>query len=184
MRILGNGNVGIGSSAPGCALHVERAGTAKANLDMLCLTNAVNAADMDGTGLSLKFRQFAYDGSSPAAYDSARISAYTEQDWTVSTATTRDSELRFETSLNGTLASKLSISSAGNVLPGSDSAQDFGADATRWANVYADNLFTGDLHLTNERGSWTVIEEENYLTLRNNKNGKMFKIVMQEISEE
>ena len=46
------------------------------------------------------------------------------------------------------------------------------------------NIFTMDLHLANDRGDWTVIEEENYLSLRNNKNGKMFKILMQEISEE
>jgi hypothetical protein len=46
------------------------------------------------------------------------------------------------------------------------------------------NIFTMDLHLANERGDWTVIEEEDYLSLRNNKNGKMFKILMQEISEE
>ena len=38
-----------------------------------------------------------------------------------------------------------------------------------------------DLHLTNERGSWTVIEEEDYLTLRNNKNDKVYKLVMEEI---
>ena len=46
------------------------------------------------------------------------------------------------------------------------------------------NIFTMDLHLANDRGDWTVIEEEDYLSLRNNKNGKMFKILMQEISEE
>ena len=32
-----------------------------------------------------------------------------------------------------------------------------------------------------ERGSWTVIEEENYLTLRNNKTDKVYKLVMEEI---
>ena len=68
--------------------------------------------------------------------------------------------------------------------PDADSTYDLGSNTIRWQNIYADNIYSGDLHLTNERGSWTVIEEENYLSLRNNKNGKMFKIVMQEISEE
>jgi hypothetical protein len=43
------------------------------------------------------------------------------------------------------------------------------------------DLYTSDLHLANERGDWTVIEEENYLTLRNNKTDKVYKLVMEEI---
>mgnify|MGYP003120526166 FL=1 len=46
------------------------------------------------------------------------------------------------------------------------------------------DVFTQDLHLANDRGDWTIIEEEDYLSIRNNKNGKMFKFVLQEISEE
>jgi len=49
----------------------------------------------------------------------------------------------------------------------------------RWRNIY-----TGDLHLANERGNWTVVEESDYLTLRNNKTGKRFKILMEMIPEE
>jgi hypothetical protein len=64
----------------------------------------------------------------------------------------------------------------GNVLPEANGTRDLGADGTRWQNIY-----TSDLHLTNERGSWTVIEEEDYLTLRNNKNDKVYKLVMEEI---
>ncbi len=64
-------------------------------------------------------------------------------------------------------------------FPPADNKYDWGSANNRWRNIY-----TGDLHLSNERGDWTVIEEEDYLSLRNNKNGKMFKIVMQEILEE
>jgi hypothetical protein len=53
---------------------------------------------------------------------------------------------------------------------------DLGGASDPWRNIY-----TSDLHLTNERGSWTVIEEEDYLTLRNNKNDKVYKLVMEEI---
>ena len=63
-----------------------------------------------------------------------------------------------------------------DVLPGSDSAYNLGSRTRRWANVY-----TGDLHLQNDRGDWTVIEEENYLSLRQNATGKVFKILMQEV---
>ena len=62
------------------------------------------------------------------------------------------------------------------IRPARDNKQDLGSPKKRWANLY-----TGDLHLKNERGNWTVIEEENYLTLRNNKTGKKYKLLMEEI---
>tara|TARA_Y100000296_G_C5032088_1_gene185392 strand:+ start:51 stop:368 length:318 start_codon:yes stop_codon:yes gene_type:complete len=64
----------------------------------------------------------------------------------------------------------------GDIIPSTDSASDLGSPSKQWQNVY-----TGDLHLKNERGSWTVIEEENYLTLRNNNTDKVYKLVMEEI---
>lgn len=64
----------------------------------------------------------------------------------------------------------------GNFLPNADSTRDLGSSSLRWANVY-----TGDLHLKNERGDWTVVEEADYLTLVNNANGKKYKIMMEEI---
>ena len=68
------------------------------------------------------------------------------------------------------------ITVSGNVLPSTDASSDLGSAAKRW-----DNIFTADLHLANERGNWTVIEEEAYLTLRNNKTDKVYKLVMEEI---
>jgi hypothetical protein len=44
------------------------------------------------------------------------------------------------------------------------------------------DLYTGDLHLSNERGDWTVIEEEEYLSLKNNKTDKVYKLVMEEVA--
>jgi len=70
--------------------------------------------------------------------------------------------------------SKINID--GNLLPNTDNAFNLGSPSFRFANIY-----TGDLHLQNDRGSWTVIEEEEFLTLRNNKSGKTFKIVMEAI---
>jgi hypothetical protein len=65
---------------------------------------------------------------------------------------------------------------AENTLPSVDNTYDLGSSTKRWQNIY-----TTDLHLENERGNWTVIEEEDYLTLRNNKNDKVYKLVMEEI---
>ncbi len=60
-----------------------------------------------------------------------------------------------------------------------DGSQDLGTATYRWGNVY-----TMDLHLANERGDWTLVEEENYLTVRNNKNGKRYKLLMEELPED
>lgn len=64
----------------------------------------------------------------------------------------------------------------GDVLPGADLGSSLGSPSKRWANIY-----TGDLHLRNDRGNWTIVEEEDYLTITNNLNGKKYKILMEEI---
>ena len=65
---------------------------------------------------------------------------------------------------------------AGDILPDADNTRDLGSPSLRFANVY-----TGDLHLANDRGDWTVIEESEYLSLRNNKTGRVFRLVMEEV---
>lgn len=76
---------------------------------------------------------------------------------------------------NGPVGSTLEVN--GDILPTSDNARNLGSTSARFANVY-----TGDLHLANERGDWTMIEEEEFLTLRNNKTGKVFALEMREIA--
>ena len=71
---------------------------------------------------------------------------------------------------------RMDIDTSGHVTPGADNTQDLGSSSKRWRNIY-----TTDLHLANDRGNWTVIEEEDYLTLRNNKTNKVYKLVMEEI---
>jgi len=95
-------------------LGIQTTGTAKSITDVITITNDVYAADMDGTGSAIKFNQWYYDGSSPAIEDAAKIAIATETDWT-STASTRDSYMAFHTSLDGTLAEKVRITSGGNV---------------------------------------------------------------------
>ncbi len=83
------------------------------------------------------------------------------------------------TTLTGaaTLSNTLTVGSiSSHMLPTTDATQDLGSATKRWNNIY-----TTDLHLANERGNWTVIEEEDYLTLRNNKTDKVYKLVMEEI---
>ena len=68
-----------------------------------------------------------------------------------------------------------------DMMPSSNNARSIGSDANRLKAVYATDVYTGDLHLKNEHGDWTMIEAENYMTLRNNKTGKTFRLLMEEV---
>jgi hypothetical protein len=62
--------------------------------------------------------------------------------------------------------------------PGDDITYNLGAPTKRWANVY-----TGDLHLRNDRGSWTIVEEPEELTIRNNNTGNWYKFALVPITK-
>lgn len=77
-----------------------------------------------------------------------------------------------------------------SILLDADSSYTLGSDPNRFSAVYADNLYTGDLHLSNEGrsnsvdGSWgkyTVEEGEDDLFLINLRSGKRYKFVLQEV---
>jgi hypothetical protein len=78
--------------------------------------------------------------------------------------------------VGGTLGVMGVTTFAAGVVPAADNSIDLGASGYRFRNIY-----TGDLHLANERGNWTLVEESNMLTFRNNLSGKWFRMVMEEI---
>lgn len=82
------------------------------------------------------------------------------------------------TSASNTLAVTGSFGIMGNIIPGVDSTYTLGTVDKRWAHVY-----TGDLHLRNDRGDWTIIEERDYLCVVNNITGKKYKMMLQPIEE-
>ena len=61
----------------------------------------------------------------------------------------------------------------GSILPGADKQYSLGGPNNRFANIY-----TGDLHLRNERGHWQIIEEANDLTVINRLTGKKYKFAL------
>jgi len=66
-----------------------------------------------------------------------------------------------------------------NLVPAVNGGAELGTSAKRYANIYCQ-----DLNLANERGDYTVIEEEDYLGLRNNKTNKLYKFVLEEVEAE
>lgn len=76
-------------------------------------------------------------------------------------------------SLTGSLGMK------GDIVPDADTTYNLGTSDNRWANVY-----TGDLHLRNDRGDWTIVEERDYLCVVNNITGKKYKMMLQPLDNE
>ncbi len=66
----------------------------------------------------------------------------------------------------------------GDIIPDADTTHNLGSSEKRWANVY-----TGDLHLRNDRGDWTIVEERDYLCVINNITGKKYRMMLQPIED-
>tara|TARA_R110000851_G_scaffold6219_8_gene25465 strand:+ start:13896 stop:16349 length:2454 start_codon:yes stop_codon:yes gene_type:complete len=77
----------------------------------------------------------------------------------------------------------LNLPANDGVIPSNDNSIDLGSAAKRYANIHTAISHVGDLHLENDRGNWLIVEEENYLSIRNQKTGKLFKFVLEEIEE-
>ena len=67
----------------------------------------------------------------------------------------------------------------GNITPDEDYTYTLGTAEKRWAHVY-----TGDLHLRNDRGDWTIVEERDYLCVINNITGKKYKMLLQPLDDD
>ena len=114
---------------------------------------------------------------------SAAIQARAEGDHSSSSNAT---SLDFMTGASEAAAKKMSITSAGHVLPASDDAQDLGSGSLQWRNIY-----TGDLNLNNTKtrnnevdgtsGSWTIQEGKDNLYLLNRLNNKKYKFNLTEV---
>jgi hypothetical protein len=83
---------------------------------------------------------------------------------------------------------RMRINSSGMVLPGANNTYDLGSTSLRWRNI-----FTNDLHLSNEGsknsvdgtwGDWTIQEGETDLYLLNNRSGKRYKFALTEVPQE
>jgi len=114
---------------------------------------------------------------------SAAIQARAEGDHSSSSNAT---SLDFMTGASEAAAKKMSLTSAGHLLPASDDAQDLGSGSLQWRDIY-----TGDLNLNNTKtrnnevdgtsGSWTIQEGNKDLFLLNRLNGKKYKFNLTEV---
>jgi len=114
---------------------------------------------------------------------SAAIQARAEGDHSSSSNAT---SIDFMTGASEAAATKLTLTSAGHLLPATDDAQDLGSSAKQFRDIY-----TGDLNLNNTRhrknevdgtsGSWTIQEGKDNLYLLNRLNNKKYKFNLTEV---
>jgi hypothetical protein len=84
------------------------------------------------------------------------------------------------------LASLVGGTTSVGINPGSSNLYDLGSSSNTWRNIY-----TGDLHLSNESrsgndidgttGNWTIQEGAEDLFIINNKTGKKYRFKLEEI---
>ena len=81
---------------------------------------------------------------------------------------------------------RIRITKDGQVIPGADNAYYLGSSTKRWANIYSadlqlSNVGSGGNEVDGTEGIWTLQEAENDIFLINRKNGKRFRIKMEEV---
>jgi hypothetical protein len=85
------------------------------------------------------------------------------------------------TSVTSTTFADGTATLTGGVLTG---LSRIGANGAPVTDVYATNVYTGDFHMKNERGDWTLFEESDHIRIRNNTTGQVFKMAMTLVDEE
>jgi len=88
--------------------------------------------------------------------------------------------------LTGSINLKGDFSHSGSITP--ENNEELGNTEQKYSNVHTDNistsnLYTGDLHMKNERGDWTLFEEREHLTVKNNLTGEEFKLMLEKIKK-
>jgi len=185
--VSGLGNVGIGIAAPTARLEVSGSDIgsllnirSNSNTKIFEVSGSSPTTTHVSSSVAISASSFWKDGVELTGIGSVTALNNQAENRLVTIGSTT-TELDGEANLTydgTTLKVTGSMQITGSITPGIDSQYNLGSVTNRWANLY-----TGDLHLKNERGDWTIVEEEDFLCVINNKTGKKFKMLLQEIED-
>jgi hypothetical protein len=153
MRIDSAGNVGIGTSSPAVSgLEISKAtGTASPTPVELRLSTTNTGSDWSTTDPWGRLSFYSADTSSAGPKIHSSIDSVSE----AGTGGTSGLTFNVATFSTGILTERMRITSAGNIVPGTDDAQDLGSLTQRYDDVYATN---GTIQ-TSDRNEKQDIEE-------------------------
>ncbi len=91
-------------------------------------------------------------------------------------------------SITGSIQLKGDMDHSGSIAPTSDGVHTLGVAGRTYSvlniqDIAAANVYSGDIHMKNERGDWTIYEERTSLVVQNNITGERFKLMMEKIEE-
>ncbi len=135
---------------------------ASASNGAVTISTAGDVGDVTGPGSSTQYAVALFDDATGKVIRNSAL-------------TTNGSDSLF---IANTLNISGSTTFGATAVPSADMVYNLGSPSLRWANVY-----TGDLHLRNDRGDYTLIEEEDFLTVRFNKSGKRYKFLLERVPE-
>lgn len=138
-HIMGNGNVGIGTSSPLRKLHITSAEVAVGAYQQIL------EGTSGGYGAGISFQSL-FAGTSTMG-EMARITADGETSWN-STVSTQVAGLRFYTTNNGSTTEKLRITGNGNVLIGTTTDAGYKLDVTGTFRTTSNSYINGLIKTT------------------------------------
>ena len=62
-----------------------------------------------------------------------------------------------------------------------NNARELGSSNKKWGRIYVGETNVGDINMQNEEGHFTLDEKAEFIRVYNHKNGKYYKLVMEEI---
>ena len=144
------------------------------------LLSLQNFSNSDGSEMDIAFYAL---NTNNASIKFAQIVAKAEE---TQANSSQQGSLKFSVNIGASMTDVAKFNTNGHFVPASNDTFDLGGTSERWRNIY-----TGDLHLSNEGsandvdgtwGDYTIQEGENDLFLLNRRNGKKFKFMLQEVS--
>jgi len=172
---LYGGNISGSGSPGGSSTQVQfnDAGSFGGDPDFTWSQTA-NVLVITGSLLTTGVAQFAGGYGSSGVTITAGGDISTDGELRVEGITNLKGNMIFGNSTSDTIAFNGYVTSS--IIPTHNVTWDLGSPTLRWANIY-----TGDLHLQNDRGDWTIVEEKDFLCVVNNKSGKKFKMMLDPI---